>query len=146
MKHLIPMLWLSIVVAGCDRKVETVAIPRHVLVGGWKADDATIFVYRNDGTFHGVDWRQREIWGNWVKLSDERIGFQSLMHASYYNPQYAIVGKSDANRMDYIISDGTRFISATRIEAEEAEVLINASTQQSVHKPGETDPIPPKAE
>ncbi len=122
-----------------DHKGSVATAPVHKLEGGWLASDGTVFVFRTDGTFHGIDLRFNEIWGNWVTLSDERIGFQSLLHASFYNPQYAIIDSADQNRMDYIVSDGDHFISAKRIPVEEANASIKTVVERSIHRPTKTE-------
>lgn len=109
--------------SGCTTTGRCVFVKSHKLVGAWKANDDTIFIFRNDGSFYGVDWREREIWGNWVELSSTRIGFQSLRHDSFYNPQYAVVS-DDEKSMSYIITGGTRFIKAQKIETREASAEI----------------------
>jgi hypothetical protein len=64
-----------------------------------------------------------EIWGNWVSLAPNRIGFQSLRHDSFYKPQYAVISKNE-NAMNYIVTGGTRFIKAERITIKQAEAAI----------------------
>lgn len=113
------------------------APPEHVLVGAWQASDGTVFIFRKDGTFHGYDFRKREIWGNWVTLSPSRIGFQSLLHDSFYRPQYAIIDKADKDTMNYIVTGGTTFIEATRLEVAKAEADVEAVVQPQIHQPGE---------
>ncbi len=108
----------------------------HPLVGAWLAEDGTIFDFRSDGTFHGVDFRKREIWGNWVTLSPSRIGFQSLLHDSFYDPQYAIIRERDADAMDYIVTGGNGFIAARRMETANARAAIEAVVAPQVHRPG----------
>jgi hypothetical protein len=110
-------------------------VNEHVFVGGWVAADGTLFHFRSDGTFHGADWRKKEIWGNWVMLSDQRIGFQSLLHDSFYNPQYAIINPKNKGSMDYIITDGTRFITARRISPDDAQKRINEIIEPQIIKP-----------
>jgi hypothetical protein len=94
-----------------------------------------VFLFRPDGTFHGYDFRYREIWGNWVALSEERIGFQSLSHDSFYNPQYAIIDPEDPEKMDYIVTGGTHFLSARRISIAEAEAATKVVVDQNIHYP-----------
>lgn len=108
----------------------------HPLEGGWLADDGTVFVFRPDGTFHGIDWRKREIWGNWVTLSPSRIGFQSLLHDSFYNPQYAIINATNTARMDYIVTGGNNFIAARRVPPAEAEAAVRLVAEPQVQRPG----------
>ena len=108
---------------------------RHPLVGAWLATDGTIFHFRDDRTFHGLDFRKREIWGNWVILSDSRIGFQSLLHDSFYDPQYAVIRKDDRNAMDYIVTGGTHFIPATRIDPSKADAAIELVIRPGLHLP-----------
>lgn len=108
----------------------------HALIGAWKASDATIFVFRDDGTFHGLDWRKREIWGNWVELSPNRIGFQSLRHDSFYRPQYAVIG-GDKESMDYIVTGGTSFIHSERIPIKEAYTIIERTLRDVIILPGQ---------
>ena len=120
--------------SACDLNRQSPA-PDHVLAGGWIADDGTIFLFRSNGSFHGVDCRNKEIWGNWVVLSDQRIGFQSLMHDSFYRPQYAIVNPKNKGSMDYIVTGGTRFIHARRISPEDAQGRIEAIVEPQVLKP-----------
>lgn len=107
----------------------------HPLEGGWLADDGTIFVFRPDGTFHGIDFRKREIWGNWVTLSPTRIGFQSLLHDSFYNPQYAIINETNAARMDYIVTGGNHFIGARRVSPAEADAAVRLVAEPQVYRP-----------
>ncbi len=127
------LLLASLLFTACEQPA---AAPRHhVLQGAWLADDGTIFIFRPDGTFHGVDFRRREIWGNWVKLSDQRIGFQSLLHDSYYNPQYAIIDANDANAMDYIVTGGNNFIRAKRIPPTEAQFAVDLIIAPEIHRP-----------
>ena len=107
----------------------------HPLEGGWLADDGTVFLFRPDGTFHGYDFRKREIWGNWVTLSDARIGFQSLLHDSFYNAQYAILDATNRDRMDYIVTGGNHFIGAHRVTPEEAAAAVRLVVKSAVHRP-----------
>lgn len=107
----------------------------HPLEGGWLADDGTVFVFRPNGTFHGIDFRKREIWGNWVTLSPARIGFQSLLHDSFYNPQYAIINATDPARMDYIVTGGNHFIGARRVDPQEAAAAVRLIAEPEVHRP-----------
>jgi hypothetical protein len=109
----------------------------HPLEGGWLADDGTVFVFRPDGTFHGYDFRKREIWGNWVTLSDARIGFQSLLHDSFYNPQYAIIDATNRDRMNYIVTGGNHFIDARRVDPGEAAAAVRLVVEPAVHRPGD---------
>jgi hypothetical protein len=123
----------AFVLSSCDSQS-----PRsrdHVLVGGWLAEDGTIFNFRPDGTFHGIDWRRKEIWGNWVTLSDTRIGFQSLLHDSSYEPQYAIIDKANHDAMDYIVTGGTGFIHAKRIPPDKADAATELVVEPSLHYP-----------
>lgn len=127
--------------ASCDQNdsVDEAAketIPIHPMQGGWLGADGTVFHFRNDMTFHGYDFRHREIWGNWVVLSNERIGFQSLMHDSFYNPQYAFIQAEDRQKMDYIVTSGKHFISAERIPDSEAISAINLMVRKNLHFPG----------
>jgi hypothetical protein len=108
----------------------------HPLEGGWLADDGTVFVFRPDGTFHGYDFRRREIWGNWVALSPARIGFQSLLHDSFYDPQYAIIDATNSARMDYIVTGGNHFIGARRVDPAEADAAVRMVVEPQVHRPG----------
>ena len=135
-RHLRSLIFVSLILclSACHPPA-TPGVPDHVLVGGWVADDGTIFLFRSDGSFHGVDWKKREIWGNWVGLSDQRIGFQSLMHSSFYNPQYAVINPKNKGSMDYIVSDGTRFISGRRIPPEDAQSRIEAIVEPQVLNP-----------
>ncbi len=103
--------------------------------GGWLADDGTVFLFRPDGTFHGYDFRKREIWGNWVTLSNVRIGFQSLLHDSFYNPQYAILDATNRDRMDYIVTGGNHFIGARRVTPEEASAAVRLVVESALHRP-----------
>lgn len=107
----------------------------HPLVGAWLASDGTIFDFRDDGTFHGIDFRKHEIWGNWVKLSETRIGFQSHLHTSFYHPQYAIIDRQSRDRMDYIVSDGNQFIQADRISREKAQAAIELLVEPNLPRP-----------
>lgn len=120
---------LFVAFSGCVSMPPNLYERKHALIGAWKATDGTIFVFRNDGTFHGIDWHHREIWGNWVTLAPNRIGFQSLTHDSYYLPQYAVIS-DHKNIMNYIITGGKRFIQAERITNIQAadeieEVLVS---------------------
>jgi hypothetical protein len=99
------------------------------------ADDGTVFLFRPDGTFHGYDFRKREIWGNWVTLSNVRIGFQSLLHDSFYNAQYAILDATNRDRMDYIVTGGNHFIGAHRVTPEEAAAAVRLVVKSAVHRP-----------
>jgi hypothetical protein len=95
--------------------------------GWWKAGDGTVFNFRGDKTFVGIDYHGTLIWGNWTKLGDDKYGFQSLYHAGYYNPQYAIM---TANGMKYARSNPTvSFISAKRISAAEGKKEYSASAK-----------------
>jgi len=123
-----------LMMAGCDRPAGS-SFKYHPLNGAWLATDGTIFHFRDDGTFHGVNLNHREIWGNWVILSDRRIGFQSLLHDSYYRPQYAIIRESNKDEMDYIVTGGNRFILAERIPTEEAITTIEEIVAPQVHNP-----------
>lgn len=107
----------------------------HPLEGGWLAEDGTVFVFRPDGTFHGYDFRKREIWGNWVTLTPTRIGFQSLLHDSFYNPQYAIINETNRARMDYIVTGGNHFIGARRVDPREAAAAVRLVVEPEVHRP-----------
>ena len=98
--------------------------PPHPLVGSWKASDGTVFVFRKDGTFIGRDYVNRRIFGNWVELDGSRIGFQTLMHASAYAPQYAEI---TPDGMRYAYSDGSRFVKAKRLGFAKALEEIGAS-------------------
>jgi hypothetical protein len=121
--------WLT---AGCSPRA--VQVP-HVLEGAWLASDDTIFIFRPDGTFHGIDCNEREIWGNWVRLSDERIGFQSLLHDQFYDPQYAIINATNRARMDYIVTGGTGFIDAQRIPVSDASRRVETVIRAQIHRP-----------
>jgi hypothetical protein len=130
---------VTLVLSSCDSQG-----PRsreHVLVGGWLAEDGTIFNFRSDGTFHGIDWRSKEIWGNWVTLSDTRIGFQSLLHDSSYEPQYAIIDKTNHDAMDYIVTGGDSFIHAKRISPDKADAATELVVEPRLHYP--TPPAKP---
>ena len=109
----------------------------HALVGAWLATDGTVFIFRKDGTFHGFDFRPKEIWGNWVTLSATRIGFQSLLHNESYQPQYAIIDKSNKDSKDYIVTGGNSFIKAARPPVEKAEAAVEVVVEPQVHHPGE---------
>ncbi len=140
--HLLIFVGLIITLfCSCDQsqKHQTTAVSSHILEGGWLASDGTVFLFRADGTFHGFDFRHREIWGNWVTLSKERVGFQSLLHDSYYAPQYAIIANNDTNQMNYIVTGGTHFISAKRLSIEEAEASIKVVIDRTIHKPRESE-------
>lgn len=117
----------------CDRP--NFLSSHHRLVGAWLASDGTIFHFRSDGTFHGIDYRKREIWGNWVTLSNSRIGFQSLLHDSFYQPQYAIIREADSDKMDYIVTGGVHFIAASRIDPAKADAAIEMVVRPDVHVP-----------
>lgn len=103
--------------------------------GGWLCADGTVFHFREDKSFHGYDFRHRELWGNWVVLSEARIGFQSLMHDAFYNPQYAIVNVENPEEMNYIVTGGDHFISAERIPEAEAVAAINLVIAKTIHSP-----------
>lgn len=124
------ILLAALCLAACEPERGT-----HPLEGGWLADDGTVFVFRPDGTFHGYDWRRKEIWGNWVVLSPVRIGFQSLLHDSFYNPQYAIINATNPARMDYIVTGGTNFIGARRVPPQEAAAAVRLVVEPEVHRP-----------
>ena len=98
--------------------------PAHKLAGSWEADDGTIFIFREDGTFIGRDYINRRIFGSWVALDPERIGFQSLMHAGVYLPQYAEV---TPRGMRYAYSDGSRFVDAVAMDPSQALGLVLAA-------------------
>jgi hypothetical protein len=131
------MIFAVIDLPACKRSFFTaIATPqRHILVGSWKATDGTIFMFRNDGTFHGIDYRSKEIWGNWVTLSEERIGFQSLLHDATYRPQYAVIDKTNTNLMHYIITGGTSFIDASRIPDNDAEKKVQSVIVDQIYSP-----------
>ena len=135
--RILTLLAATGLLCSCDRHrpQET----RHPLVGAWLANDGTIFHFRNDGSFHGIDWRKKEIWGNWVILSDSRIGFQSLLHDASYRPQYAVIRDQYPDRMDYIITDGTSFIAARRTDPAKAEAAIETAIQPGLHLPGKSE-------
>lgn len=140
--HLLIFAGLMIALfSSCDqsREKNSTSVSSHILEGGWLANDGTVFLFRADGTFHGFDFRKREIWGNWVTLSKDRIGFQSLLHDSYYSPQYAIIDKKDTNQMNYIVTGGTQFISAERLPIEEAEASIKVVIDRTIHNPNESE-------
>ncbi len=122
-----------------SQKLQTTTVSSHIIEGGWLASDGTVFLFRADGTFHGFDFRRREIWGNWVTLSRDRVGFQSLLHDSYYAPQYAIIANNDTNQMNYIVTGGTNFIPAKRLSIEEAEASIKVVIDRTIHKPLESE-------
>ncbi len=122
--------------SGCTSSGRCVFAKSHTLVGAWKASDDTLFIFRNDGSFYGVDWKDHEIWGNWVQLSPKRIGFQSLRHDSFYNPQYAVISENK-DAMSYIITGGTRFIKARRIKEKEAATEIEKILDGKIILPGE---------
>lgn len=107
----------------------------HALVGAWQAEDKTVFLFRNDHSFHGIDFVGREIWGTWVELSDTRIGFQSLSYDSSYRPQYAIIRSEDSNQMDYINTGNISFTAAKRIEPEKAQIFIEMTATPLLHLP-----------
>jgi hypothetical protein len=135
---LLPLAGLAaICCCGCTRE-QAASRPltgNHVLEGGWLASDGTLFVFRPGGTFHGHDWQRSEIWGNWVALSRDRIGFQSLMHDSSYRPQYAIIDSANTQQMHYIVTGGNHFITARRIPAQEAEAAIQKIVKPAIHHP-----------
>ncbi|MEM9236001.1 MAG: hypothetical protein AAGB14_04430 [Verrucomicrobiota bacterium] len=131
------LLSASVLAVSCNQQRRPVKVEAsgHVLEGGWLATDGTIFVFRPDGTFHGYDFRHREIWGNWVTLSAERIGFQSLLHGSYYLPQYAIIREGETDRMDFIVTGGEHFISAKRVAVDQAVASIDLVIEKELHRP-----------
>jgi hypothetical protein len=108
----------------------------HPLVGAWLATDGTVFRFREDGTFVGIDYRAREIWGNWVRVNESRIGFQSLFHRGQYAPQYAVIS-DNPNVMNYIYSQSDNFIKAERITDKDAEAIIAEEAKKSVILPRE---------
>jgi hypothetical protein len=114
--------------------------PKHPMVGAWLATDGSIFDFRDDGTFHGIDSGKNEIWGNWVVLSPTRIGFQSLRRDSSYQPQYAIIGTGTPDEMDYIVAGGTDFIHAKRIPTDKANTAIDLVVEPQLHSPPKTEP------
>lgn len=97
---------------------------KHPLVGAWHASDSTVFIFRNDGTFVGRDYMNRRIFGNWVELDESHIGFQTLMHAGGYLPQYAEV---TPDGMRYAYSDASRFVDAVKMEPADAARQIRAA-------------------
>jgi len=107
--------------------------PPHPLEGSWRSDDDTIFTFRHNGTFVGKDLRGILIWGNWVKIDGEKIGFQSLLHKSFYNPQYAV---STAEGMEYINSDSNNSIRAKKITESEASAGIDNAITSKADKAG----------
>lgn len=126
----------ALIFCSCDtQQTQT----KHPMIGAWLAHDGTIFNFRDDGTFHGIDLRKKEIWGNWVTLSKSRIGFQSLLHDSYYHPQYAIIQESNPDAMDYIVTGGTHFISASRIDPAKAAAAIELVVTPRLHLPTKSE-------
>ncbi len=123
-----------VTLTSCEEPRPT-ADPTHSLVGAWLATDGTIFDFRSDGTFHGIDYAKREIWGNWIELSPARIGFQSLLHTTAYDPQYAIINQDDPDSMDYIYANGNAFIPAQRISVESARSAIELIVEPQIHHP-----------
>lgn len=121
-------------VAGGAEAGRTVQRETHPLIGAWLAEDGTVFRFRSDGTFVGIDYRAREIWGNWVKINDARIGFQSLFHRGQYPPQYAVISENP-NSMNYIYSNSDNFIKAERITDKDAETIISDEAKKSVVLP-----------
>jgi hypothetical protein len=121
-------------VISCNRD-STKSAAAHALVGAWQAEDKTVFLFRNDHSFHGIDFVGREIWGTWVELSDSRIGFQSLSYDSSYRPQYAIIRTEDSNQMDYINTGNISFTAAKRIEPEKAQIFIEMTATPMLHRP-----------
>lgn len=128
------LLVFAALLGACDGS-RTAPPKEHALVGGWAATDGTLFHFRADGTFHGVSCAQKELWGNWVTLSDTRIGFQSLMHDSFYRPQYAIISENSRDQMDYIVTGGTHFIHANRVTPEKVVAAIELAVEPKVHRP-----------
>jgi hypothetical protein len=114
----------------------------HLIEGAWQATDKTVFIFRHDGTFHGVDYRSREIWGSWVKLSDNRVGFHSLLYDRSYSPQYAVVDPEDRNHMDYIMTGKIKFIETHRMKLADAESFVAQAVSASVVMPGDKPPFP----
>ena len=144
-KHIILLaatLFVILSFSSCNVPTQETNPPKHALVGAWLATDGTIFNFHDDGTFHGIDFRKKEIWGNWVTLSPARIGFQSLLHDSSYQPQYAIIDPKNKNEMDYIVTGGTNFIHAKRIATEKANTTIEMVAEPQVHSPQKTEPEP----
>lgn len=113
----------------------------HPMIGAWLAEDGTVFRFRADGTFVGIDFRAREIWGNWVAINEQRIGFQSLLSQSYYQPQYAVIS-AKPDEMDYSYSDRPGFIHAQRITEKDAETIIAEEAKKSVVLPQTATPAP----
>lgn len=66
-----------------------------------------------------------------------RIGFQSLLHDSFYRPQYATLRDGDPDRMDYIVTGGTHFIEAERIDLLFARAEVERIIAPQVHQPGQ---------
>lgn len=108
--------------------------PPHALAGAWLAEDGTVFRFRENGTFVGIDFRAREIWGSWVVLDDRRIGFQSLLNQSYYRPQFAVIA-AKPDEMDYSYSDRPGFIHAQRISDKDAEAIIAEEAKKNLVLP-----------
>jgi len=99
--------------------------PHHALQGSWLASDKTIFSIRNNGTFVGKDLRGNLLWGNWVANDKDRNGVQSLLHKTFYAPQFAVLTPEG---MQYAASDQDWFIRATRITDEKAYAGIATAT------------------
>lgn len=140
LKNLAIGLVFVVAISGCATTYLFSEVKSHKLVGAWKAADNTIFIFRENGSFHGVDWQAREIWGNWVELSPTRIGFQSLTHDNFYRPQYAVIS-TDENRMSYIITGGVRFITAERVDRKEAAAEIDRMLIGKIVLPSEEKDI-----
>ncbi len=133
LKYFCHVITLGSLLVSCSPK--DTAPAAHVLVGAWQAEDQTVFIFRDDHTFHGIDFRQIEIWGTWVKLSETRIGFQSLRYDGYYNPQYAIIHTNNFEQMDYINTGNPSFTAAKRIDLKKAEAFIEVTAEPKVLKP-----------
>jgi len=98
---------------------------KHALVGCWKAKDSTVFVFRNDGSFIGRDFHGRRIYGSWSALNERQIGFQSLFHTGFYDPQYAEVTQTG---MRYAYADSSGFIECVSIDRDTAMKLVESAS------------------
>jgi hypothetical protein len=135
LKSLALLCAIFVPLSSCSPPASDANPATHPLVGAWQAEDSTLFVFRSDHSFHGIDFRGREIWGTWVKLSEIRIGFQSLRYDNFYAPQYAIIRPGDPSQMDYINTGNPSFTAAKRTDVKKAEAAIELIAEPKVVLP-----------